>query len=117
LGASEFENRFSAVVVYVAFPQQVDRRFMEQMALAALVDITKTEVLKASRAALRIQEMDEAKVREVLSDEDAEQNFENVLDNDVLKLKGVRAEELDEAVYDRLLKADVGQGSAPSEIS
>jgi len=79
---------------------------MEQMALAALVDITKTEVLKASRAALRIQEMDEAKVREVLSDEDAEQNFENVLDNDVLKLKGVRAEELDEAVYDRLLKAD-----------
>jgi hypothetical protein len=65
-----------------------------------------------SRASLRFQAMDESKAKEILSDEEGEPNFKNLLDNEVLKLKGVNAEELDEAIYDQLIKAEVGQGAA-----
>jgi hypothetical protein len=41
-GDTEFGGQFSAAVIYVSFPSQVDRRFMEQLALSALIDITKT---------------------------------------------------------------------------
>lgn len=111
-GASEFDGQFSAVVVYVAFPNQVDRRFMEQLALAALVDITKTDVLDASRAALRMQVMDPSKAQEVLADEDGEENFKNLLDNEMLKLKGINPAEVDEAVLNQLLLNGVEEASA-----
>ena len=52
-GYKEFNGQFSAVVVYVAFPDQVDRRWMDQLAWAALVDVCENGVLDASRAALR----------------------------------------------------------------
>src|SRR5438552_900549 len=53
-GHTEFKGQFSAVVVYVGFRSQIDRRHMEQLALSGLVDICKNGVLEASRAALRL---------------------------------------------------------------
>ena len=35
-GRTEFAGKFSALIVYVSFPYQVDRRYMEQLALSAL---------------------------------------------------------------------------------
>jgi|SRR5882724_8797829 len=37
-GGTEFGGKFSACVLYVSFPVQVDRRYIEQLALSALVD-------------------------------------------------------------------------------
>ena len=37
-GRTQFEGQFSAAVIYVAFPDQVGRRWMEQLEWAALVD-------------------------------------------------------------------------------
>ena len=45
-GSTEFEGQqLSAAVIYVSFPSQVDRRYMEQLAWSALVDICKNNVL------------------------------------------------------------------------
>ena len=53
-GQTEFNGQFSALVVYVSFPYQVDRRYMEQLALSALVDICRGRVLESGRASLRL---------------------------------------------------------------
>ena len=58
-GASEFNGNHNAAVIYVTFPSQVDRRYMEQLSLAALVDICKNGILDASLAALRINTLKE----------------------------------------------------------
>ena len=64
-GRTEFSGQFSALVIYVSFPYQVDRRYMEQLALSALVDICKSRVLEASRASQRLEQTDEATVYQV----------------------------------------------------
>ena len=68
-GQTEFNGLFSAVVVYVGFRSQIDRRHIEQMALSALVDVCKNGVLDASRAALRLNAIPEGKVEAILADE------------------------------------------------
>lgn len=45
-GSTEFNRQFSAAVIYVSFPSQVDRRHIEQLAWSALVDICKNGVLR-----------------------------------------------------------------------
>jgi hypothetical protein len=65
-GATEFKGQFSAAVVYVSFKNQVDRRYMEQLALSALVDICRSGLLPASRAALRLAELNDARAKAVL---------------------------------------------------
>lgn len=72
-GDTEFAGQFSAAVVYVSFPSQVDRRYMEQLALSALIDITKTGVLDASRAALRLGVMKPEQADIVLKDDEEKQ--------------------------------------------
>ena len=79
-GATEFKGQSSAAVIYVSFPSQVDRRYMEQLAWSALVDICKNGVLKDSRASLRLAAMDAAQANAVLTAPDGNQQAENLLD-------------------------------------
>ena len=61
-GDTQFNGRFSAVVIYASFPAVVDRRWMEQLAWAALVDICRNGVLNASLAALRLEHLSDDQV-------------------------------------------------------
>ena len=90
-GYTEFNGRFSALVVYVSFPNQVDRRYMEQLALAALVDVCKSGVLDASRAVLRLKQLSEQQVRQVTTNDDSSQDPGNLLKDDVLPKERHRA--------------------------
>ncbi len=105
-GETEFNGQHSAVVVYVSFPSQVDRRYMEQLALSALVDICKNGVLEASRAALRYDQLTETQAQSVVSYGGTD-NAENLLNNDILQSCGIKADELDAAIVERLKQAGV----------
>ena len=101
-GQTEFKSQFSAVVVYVAFPNQVDRRYMEQLALSALVDICRSGVLKASRAALRLSVMEEEQGVAVLKGLEGVERPENLLDDSILQANEVVPAKLDAAVEAKL---------------
>lgn len=105
-GQTEFKGQFSAVVVYVGFRAQVDRRYMEQLALSALVDICKNGVLDASRAALRLNEIPEDKVYTILNDEtEGTSGADNLLNDRVLEKHGI--EVIDEKVTSTLISAGI----------
>src|ERR1700756_5213936 len=55
-GATEFKQ-FSAAVIYVSFPDQVDRLFSEQLAWAALLDAQESGLIRAASAKLRLTEI------------------------------------------------------------
>lgn len=111
-GHTEFNGQFSALVVYVSFPAQVDRRYMEQLALSALVDICKIGVLEASRAALRLECLTPEQANDVLKGPDGEQEPSNLLDNGVLQSSGISAAALDEEVAKRLRDEGVQPAAA-----
>jgi len=111
-GETEFNGQFSAVVIYVAFPNQVDRRYMEQLALSALIDVCKNGVLDASRAALRLQAMTEDEARAVIQEADGGENPSNLLDDAILQAQGISPSSLDETVAKRLTQEGVKQASA-----
>jgi hypothetical protein len=101
-GHTEFKGQFSAVVVYVGFRSQVDRRYMEQLALSALVDVCKNGVLDASRAALRLSAIPADKVDVILADEsEGTEGADNLLNDQVLNKHGVDSKALDESVTRR----------------
>ena len=106
-GASEFSGQFSAVVIYVAFPSQVDRRYMEQLALSALVDICKSGVLEASRAALRFHNLTEEQATAVADNGDGSSSVENVLADSVLRANNISPEALDDQVEKQLKEGGV----------
>ncbi len=106
-GATEFNDQFNAVVVYVAFPSQVDRRYMEQLALSALVDICRNGVLDASRAALRLMHLTDEQALAIMTNEDGSQDAENLLNDSILTTNRVDAAKLDEAVIQALIAAGV----------
>jgi hypothetical protein len=107
-GRTEFNGQFSAVVVYVGFRSQVDRRYMEQLALSALVDVCKNGVLDASRAALRLNAIPEDKVDAILADEsEGTEGADNLLNDLVLNKHGVISKTLDESVTSTLISAGV----------
>src|SRR6185437_8631791 len=98
-GQTEFNGKFSAVVVYVGFRSQVDRRHMEQLALSGLVDICKNGVLDASRAALRLNAIPEDKVDAILADEtEGSSGADNLLNGKVLQKQGVEPDTIDQSV-------------------
>jgi len=105
LGETEFGGRFSAVVVYVSFKQQVDRRFIEQLALSALVDLCKNDVLQQGRAALRLGQLTQEQAQAVMTGPDGDERPANLLNDDVLLEKGLNPEDIDQAITARL-KAD-----------
>jgi hypothetical protein len=111
-GATEFGGSFSACVIYVSFPAQVDRRYMEQLALSALVDTCKSGVLKASRAALRLQALQPHQGESVLTSSDGSSDFENLLRDSVLESKGINPSQIDDAVADKLILSGVEPRSA-----
>jgi hypothetical protein len=107
-GQTEFNGKFSAVVVYVGFRSQVDRRYMEQLALSALVDICKNGVLEASRAALRLNAIPEDKATAILGDEtEGTSGADNLLNDQVLTKHGVDSRILDDGVTSTLISAGV----------
>ena len=56
MGATEFKQ-FNAAVIYVCFPDQVDRLFSEQLAWAALLEADKSGLIRAGSAMLRLAEI------------------------------------------------------------
>ncbi|HEY4415013.1 MAG TPA: hypothetical protein VGO57_04905 [Verrucomicrobiae bacterium] len=101
-GATEFKNQFNAVVVYVAFPAQIDRRYMEQLALSALVDICRNGVLDASRAALRLKHLTDDQAKAIMTNEDGSEDGENLLNDTILTAKSVDVVKLNDAVIQDL---------------
>lgn len=101
-GATEFKGQFSAAVIYVSFPSQVDRRHTEQLAWSALVDICKNGVLEASRASLRLAAMDDAQANAVLTNSDDIQQPGNLLDDTILRSQGLDPDDLDAGIARQL---------------
>ena len=111
-GNSEFDSQFSAMVVYVAFPSQVDRRYMEQLSLSALVDICKSGVLHASRAALRRDVLSEEQVDAVVTKSDGSSDYDNLLHDESLRDNDIVPEDLDETIARKLTDMGVQGESA-----
>lgn len=110
-GYTEFSGQFSAVVVYVAFPDQVDRRWMEQLAWAALVDVCENGVLDASRASLRRDAMTDSEVDAIVNFE-GDARAENLLDDAVLEATGIKADVIDDEIERLLLGEGVNRSAA-----
>ena len=110
-GEKEFDGKFWAVVVYVSFREQVDRRYMEQLAWAALVDVCRNGVLTVARAAIRRNLLSDEKVTEIMKHGGIE-NYENLLDDDVVFEHGFSGPELDEQSENALLTGGVQHGVA-----
>jgi hypothetical protein len=107
-GATEFQGKFSAAVIYVGFKSQVDRRYMEQLALSGLVDVCKNGVLDASRAALRLAELPQDKADKILADDsDGEPGADSLLKNHILEKHSVDPNKLDETVAKTLVAGGV----------
>ncbi|MCY4475626.1 MAG: hypothetical protein OXC83_09370 [Chloroflexi bacterium] len=96
-GLTEFAGRLSAAVIYASFPSAVDRRWMEQLAWAALVDTCNNGVLTAARAALRRDVLTDDEISSIVDTEDGE-NWGNLFDTEVLKANGISSTDLDDAV-------------------
>ena len=105
-GYAEFGGNYSAVVIYASFPSAVDRRWMEQLAWAALVDTCRNGVLDTARAALRRDVMSDAQVSAVVSTDEGD-NWRNLLDHQVLEANEIPSAYLDAAVEDNLRNAGV----------
>ena len=110
-GFTEFNGQFSAAVIYAAFPSIVVRRWMEQLAWAALVDICKNGVLDASLAALRLNHLTEAEADAVLG-ANGGNSGDNLLDNDILAERQISVSDLNAAVEGTLLRERVERGAA-----
>jgi hypothetical protein len=111
-GETELKGQFNAVVVYVAFPSQVDRRYMEQLALSGLVDICRNGVLDASLAALRVAHLSQEQVATIITADDGTTEPEKLLDDDFLKTKGVETAKLNEAITKQLIAGGVQPSTA-----
>ncbi len=101
-GRTEFNEQFSAAVIYVSFPSQVDRRYMEQLALSALVDICKNGILEASRAALRLEALTDEQAHAVLKNPNGSENPDNLLNDAILQDKAIQTDVLDCKIAQRL---------------
>jgi hypothetical protein len=111
-GQTEFNGQFSAVVVYVAFQQQVDRRYMEQLALSGLVDVCRSGVLDASRAALRLGQLSDEDAEKILAGEDGEQHSEHLLKDSIFEQHGLTPAKIDETIAEQLIADGVGAEAA-----
>ena len=111
-GHTEFDGQFSAVVVYVSFTSQVDRRYMEQLALAALVDICKNGVLKSSRAALRLEAMTPEQQEAVMTFGGVEPNPSNLLEDSILESVDISPSKLDDVITNLLTEQGIGRDTA-----
>ena len=112
-GYSEFGGQFSAVVMYASFPAVVDRRWMEQLAWAALVDTCRNGVLPVARAALRRDVLTHDQVAAVVSTEQGD-DWTNLLNHQALEANGISSSDLDSEVEEVLRKEGVESAPARS---
>lgn len=110
-GATQFNGRFSAVVIYASFRSVVDRRWMEQLAWAALVDICNNGVLDASLAALRLDHLSDEQVGAVVNI-NGNANYGNLLDAAILEANQISIADLSARIEQTLLKERVERGPA-----
>jgi len=115
-GDTEFNGQFRAVVGYVSFPSQVDRRYMEQLALSALIDICKSGVLDVSRIVLRYDNLSEAQADAVIN-HDGKSDQRNLLNNDILRSHSIDPVKLDTDIFQHLKNAGVSAASAQALAS
>ena len=106
-GSTEFGGKFSAVVIYTSFPEPVNRRYMEQLAWSALVDICRNGVLEASRAVLRLDSLTNEHATAILTNPDGGQDPANLLNDEILLRNGVQTSALDSGIADQLKKQGV----------
>ena len=111
-GQTEFNSQFSALVVYVSFTTQVDRRYMEQLALSALVDICRSRVLESSRASLRLEQLTPEIAQQVVTNPDGSQDYANLLEDEILDANGVDPVLLNQQIAVRLVEDGVHGPSA-----
>ena len=110
-GFQEFNGQFSAVVVYVAFPDQVDRRWMDQLAWAALVNVCEIGVLDASRASLRRDVMTDSEVDAVINF-GGDTRLENLWDDAILESNGINPDVIDGKIEQLLMDEGVTAAAA-----
>lgn len=110
-GAKEFGGRFSALVVYVAFPEQIDQRYMEQLAWAALVDTCQNGALEVARFALRRKMLSDDQTAAVVN-ADGAIDWRNLLNDAMLKANDISVPDLDNQVEKQLLDAGVERAPA-----
>jgi hypothetical protein len=113
-GASEFKH-FNAAVIYVCFPDQVDRLYSEQLAWAALLDAEESGLIRAGSAMLRLAEIQKRWPQkwEALSKQMTQAEIEGrdcvdvLFDDAVLATTGLVVDDVVSAVVEHLTDADV----------
>ena len=85
---------------------------MEQLALSALVDICKSQVLNSSRASLRLEELTDHQAGTILTNSDGSKDFANLIDDEIVELNGIDPEQLNRKVTQRLIMEGVRSDSA-----
>lgn len=118
-GATEFKS-FSAAVIYVCFPDQVDRLFSEQLAWSALLDADESGLLNAASAMLRLSEIqkrwpEESKTLLQAVEQAETQGHDAVkvlFDDDILESSGLETEDVISAVVERLTDVEIKSGVA-----
>ena len=111
-GQTEFNGQFSALVVYVSFTAQVDRRYMEQLALSALVDICRSRVLESSLASLRLEYLTPEAAEQIVTNADGSLDYANLLNDEVLDANDVDPAVLNQQVAAKLVEDGVHSHSA-----
>lgn len=106
-GHTEFGGQFSAVVVYVSFPSQVDRRYMEQLAQAGLVDVCRNGVLSAALAVLRLSNLP----REVGEAICNAKGPDGLLDDATIAEAGASVDDMNEAIASKLSKVGISENA------
>lgn len=115
-GQSEFRGA-NAAVMYVAFPDQVDRLYSEQLAWAALVDAHESGLIRAAAASLRIAVMEkrwpDAAKKVVAQVEQLEAEgkdwYELLFSNDQLSQLGLDGDEVRRTVIEDLVDAEIDE--------
>ena len=115
-GQTEF-GTFNAAVIYVAFPDQVDRLYSEQLAWSALVDASESGLIRAAAASIRIPVVEkrwpDAGKKIVVDVEQYEKEGKDwyglLLSNDYLSQYGVDGDELGRNIIEDLVDVDVDE--------
>jgi hypothetical protein len=85
---------------------------MEQLALSGLVDVCRSGVLDASRAALRLGQLSEEDAEKILTGEDGEQHSENLLKDSIFEHHGLTPAKIDEDIAEQLIADGVAADAA-----
>lgn len=116
MGQSEFKG-FNSAVIYVAFPDQVDRLYAEQLAWAALVDAHESGLIRAAAASIRVPVIEELwpeAAKKIIEDVERHERegkewYALLLNNDYLSQFDVDGEELGRRIIEDLVDCEVDE--------